>query len=175
MKRLITFIGAAVILVVIFGTIYGVVQQAQRSDANAPQMVLAEDAAAALNRGATPSSLATGHIDMGSSLAPFVIIYSKNGQVVAGSGYLNGTIAVAPPGILSAAQGRDYNIVSWQPQSGVRIAAVTVAANNYYVLGGRSLKQVELNENKALLLSFLGGVASVVVLGGIFFLTKERK
>ena len=57
----------------------------------------------------------------------------------------------------------------------MRIAAITVAANNYYVLGGRSLKQVELNENASFILSFAGGMASLIVLGGVFYLTDKRK
>jgi hypothetical protein len=175
MKRHLTYIGALAILVIIFGTIYAVVQQAQRTAANDPQIQLAEDTAAILNRGVSPSNLATAHVDMAASLAPFVLFYNNDGQVVAGSGYLNGSLATPPIGVLTAAKGHNYHIVTWQPARGVRIAAVTIAAKNYYVLSGRSLKQVELNENATLLMSLIGGVAAAIVLSGVYYLTEKPR
>ena len=79
------WLGAGAILVVIFGTIYTVAHQAQRQDANYPQIQIAEDAAAALNRGVKPAALVSGKVDLGASLAPFTIIYDKSGRIVAGS------------------------------------------------------------------------------------------
>ena len=165
--------GATAILIVIFGTLYGVVQQSQRTDANYPQLQIAQDTAAALNQGDKPSTLVGARVNVGESLAPFTIIYAKSGQVVAGSGLLNGTVPRAPYGILTAANGRTFNYVTWQPQGGVRIAAVTVAANYYYVLSGRSLREVEANESHTLHISLLGGVASLIVLAAMYLLTRR--
>jgi len=153
---------AAATLAVIFGTIYTVVQQAQRRAANDPQIQLAEDAAAGLNNGAVPSSLVNGRINMSTSLAPFLIIYDKQGRVAAGNGVLDSAVPVVPLGVLRAAAGHDYHAVTWQPAGGVRIAAVAVAAQNYFVLSGRSLKEVERNENATLQLSLFGGVLALI-------------
>jgi hypothetical protein len=168
MKKLFPWCGAAVILLIIFGTMYTVVQQAQRRAANYPQIQIAEDTAAALNQRVKPAALVPGKVSLNTSLAPFTIIYDKAGQVVGGSGYLNGRVPTVPYGVLQAANNQAYHFVTWQPQADVRIAAVTVAANNYYVLSGRSLKEVEVNETAVLQIALLGGMAALIVLLAIF-------
>jgi hypothetical protein len=172
MNRLITDFASVGILVIIFGTIYGTVQQAQRNDANYPQIQIAKDKAAQID---SDYNLRSGYnpqipqslvpVDMRTSLAPFMIVYDKNGQVVSSSGYLNGKTPKAPLGILTDAKGKEYNAVTWEPQKNVRIAAVTVAAKDYYVLSGRSLTEVEKNESETFKLAFMGGVLSLLVLG----------
>ncbi len=166
------WLGAAAILVVIFGTMYGVVQQATRQGANSPQIQIAEDVGSALSQGAKPETFTSGRVDMAASLAPFVIIYDQNGKVVSGSGYLGEQVPVAPVGVLRAANGQEYHAVTWEPEPNVRVAAVTVAAGKYYVLSGRSLREVEKNEDMTFWRVFAGGAASWLVLGGVFALTQ---
>lgn len=166
MKQRITLAAAIGVLVIIFGTIYGVGQQIQRSDANYPQIQLAEDKAAQLNTDPSAKFLRSlPHIDMRTSLAPFTIVYDKAGNVISGSGSLDGSVPKAPMGILTAAQGQPYHAVTWQPDKNVRIAAVTVDARGYYVLSGRSLTEVEKNESKTFRIALLGGILSLVVVG----------
>ena len=176
MKKLVPWASAILVLIIIFGTIYGVMQQAQRSGANMPQIQLAEDTAVAINKGAHPSSVLTASVVMDSSLAPFIIVYDKSGKVVDGSGLLDGAIPTIPQGALTAADGQAYNAVTWQPKSGVRIAAVAVKADNYYVVSGRSLTEVEKNETKALQLTLTGGVIAffVVLLSFVVELRKGK-
>ncbi|MDB5183396.1 MAG: hypothetical protein JWO07_77 [Candidatus Saccharibacteria bacterium] len=154
---------ATLVLVIIFGTIYSVVQQSQRTDANWPQIQLAEDASALLNKNQPPRMFSGTYVDIGTSLATFTNVYDLSGQPVTGSGYLKSSLATVPKGILTAADGRPYHSVTWEPATGVRIAAVTVKANGYYVLSGRSLTEVEKNESKTFLLSFVGGLLSLAV------------
>lgn len=168
MKKLLPWFAASLVVVIIFGTIYGVVQQSQRRDANYPQIQLAEDQAVALNDGAQPTKLVSGRVNMNHSLAPFTIIYNKSGQIVAGSGYLDGKIPVVPIGVLTAANNKDYSFVTWEPESNVRMAAVSVTANKYYVLSGRSLKEVEKNDNKTLEITLLGAIASLLTIAVVF-------
>ena len=109
MKKRITYLGILGVLVVIFGTIYGVVQQAQRSDANSPQIQMSEDMAAQV-RGLKDPHLAStlAPVDMRNSLAPFTIIYDTKGKVVGGSGYLDKKVPKAPAGMLQDSQGKTY-------------------------------------------------------------------
>lgn len=172
MKKLIPWLGVVVIILLVFGTIYTVAQQAGRSAANSPQIQIAEDAAAQLNRGDQPVIVASGQVDIETSLAPFTIVYDKAGKVVSGSGYIRGETPKAPMGILAAARGRDYHAVTWEPKNGVRIAAVTVAADKYYVLSGRSLKLTENQASTTLLLSALGCLASLVVVGVLYVVAR---
>ena len=174
MKKLIPWVGAAAIIFVIFGTIYGVVQQAQRNEADMPQIQIAQDVAEKLNQGRTPDSQTAWQVNMNKSLATFVIIYDKSGHIVSGSGYLDGAVPAAPYGILTNSQNKAFHRISWQPQSDVRIAAVTVSSSKYYVLSGRSLKQVENNENQTFTIAFLGGVVSSVMLGATYMLTQRQ-
>ena len=77
------------------------------------------------------------------SLAPFVIVYDRQGQVLASSGQLSGQIPTLPSGILTGTILGTERKITWQPQPGVRIASVVVAAPQGYVLSGRSLREVE--------------------------------
>ncbi len=165
MKKLIAGLTGVGILIVIFGTIYGVAQQVQRTDANMPQIQIAEDTAAALNKGESSRIVGEGSVDMASSLAPFTIVYDKKGQVFLSSGYLNNKVPKASLSMLEASKGEDYSAVTWEPQKDVRIASVTVAAKDYYVLSGRSLTEVEKNETHTFQLAFIGGIIALMLLG----------
>lgn len=161
---------SGLVIIIVFGTIYGVTQQAQRSEANYPQIQLAEDTAAALNRGEAPAVY--GDVDAGSSLAPFTIIYDKKGREVVGSGHVKGKVPTAPIEMLKAAEGQDYHATTWEPAKGPRIAAVTVAAKEYYVLSGRSLREVEKTISQTAQLSLLGGLLSLLLLGGAVIINR---
>jgi len=170
MKRLLPWLVGLALLFVVFCSMYAVTQQGQRSDANYPQIQIATDTAAALDNGDTPVALVNGNVNLKSSLAPFTLIYDKKGNPVMSSGILNNKVPKAPLGILTAAKDNDYHTVTWEPQKGVRIAAVTVAAKDYYVLSGRSLKEVEKNEAKTLQLALIGCIVSLMLFGLIFVL-----
>lgn len=180
MKKLFPWFSAATIIVIVFGTIYSVSQQGQRREANYPQIQLAEDIATELNQGVLPATVVTGKVNMASSLAPFVIVYDLSGQPIAGSGFLNNKLAAVPLGVLVNARGHNYSFVTWQPQVNLRIAAVSVAANKYFVLSGRSLVEVEKNETNSLELSLFGGLLALLALKLIYitsgqFNLKSRK
>lgn len=172
------WISAASLLVIVFGTIYAAVQQMQRNDADYPQVQLAYDAADSLERGAPPMALsdgAVGSVAMESSLDPFVVVYDANGKPVGGNGYLYGNLPRIPMGVLTAACGHDYHRVTWQPASGVRIAAVAVAADKYYVVSGRSLQLVERNIQRTFVIALFGGAVSLAVVSVALILPTMRK
>ena len=139
-------------------------QQILRMNANDPQVQLAHDAAVQLEDGKTVENVVgTDNVNLAQSLASFVIIYNKSGDPVAGSGYLDGAWPKVPLGVLKAAEGQSDNRVTWQPQSDVRLASVTVAAKNYYVLSGRSLREVENREQRIMLLALAGWAMTLTV------------
>jgi hypothetical protein len=143
MRQLLYWLCAALIVTALYATVAGAIQTVLRGGANDPQVQLAEDAATRLGQGAAAATLVGNTVDMGASLAPFVIVYNRQGQVLASSEQLNGQTPAVPTGVLTAtAVGRERN-VTWQPQSGVRIASVVVATPQGYVLSGRSLREVE--------------------------------
>jgi len=126
---------------------YLTVQHVLRSSANDPQFQMASDAAAQLEQGADPATLVGLHqIDMARSLVPFLIVYDANGAPLATSARLNGSIPKPPSGVFRYASEHQQNVLTWQPQPGVRIAAVVRAVSGPhagFVLAGRSLRLVE--------------------------------
>jgi hypothetical protein len=123
------------------------VQQSLRQGLNDPQIQMAEDAAYALNNGATTDSLIAGNkVEMSRSLAPFLIAYDSSGKPVAGSGVLNGELPSLPDGVLDYAKQNGEDRVSWQPDNDTRIASVIVPYDHGYVLAGRNMREVEKRE-----------------------------
>ncbi len=173
MKKLLPWLAVLLLLATVFGTMYAVVQQVQRSDANSPQIQLAQDTAASLDHGDAPQVLVYGTVNITTSISPFMTIYDKTGNAVISSGYLDsqGKVPKAPFGMLAASKTKAYSAVTWQPQHGVRIAAVTVSSKDYYVLSGRSLKEVEKNELRTLEIILLGGVIALILFGLVYVLS----
>ena len=163
-----------IVLTVGFGTAYVMCQQILRMNANDPQVQIAHDTAVQLKDGKSVENVVgTDKVNLAQSLASFVIVYNKSGNPIAGSGYLNGAWPKVPLGVLKAAEGQSDNRVTWQPQSDVRLASVTVAAKNYYVLSGRSLREVENREQKITLLALAGWVTALIVTVVAFILRKS--
>lgn len=158
---LMLWLPAAAASAVIAFTVYATVQQSIRSAADDPQIQLAEDAAASLNHGATPDSvIPAGTVDPTSSLAPFVEVFDRSGAVLASSASIAGKPLAPPLGVLTASLKSDSNRVTWEPLPGIRIAAVSVAYDDGYVLSGRSLREIEPREDRTLQIAGLGLLAA---------------
>jgi hypothetical protein len=164
MKRYIPFALVVVLLTIIFGTAYGIGQQILRLSANDPQIQLAHEVATQLDQG-VPAENVTGayKVNIEQSLASFVVVYDKNGNPIAGSGYLDGARPKVPLGVLKASEKQSDNRVTWQPKNNVRIASVSVSSKNNYVLAGRSLQETEAREQKLFQIAFGGWAASLLL------------
>jgi hypothetical protein len=157
------FIPLSVVVVAGFGFIYLIIQQNLRSGANDPQVQMSQDAAYAL---AYTSSVAevipVQQVDISRSMAPFLIVYDSEGNVLGSSASLNGSNPVLPDGVLAYTGTHGGNRVTWQPAPGVRIAAVIEPVETQamgmpaYVLAGRSLREVESRADQFLQLTLAG-------------------
>jgi hypothetical protein len=131
--------------------VYVTVQQSLRTGANDPQIQMAEDAAHALERGdAIDKVVPAGTVEIERSLAPFLMIYDAGGHAIAGSGALRGQAAAPPAGVFSFVRQNGEERVTWQPERGVRLAAVVIATSAKpaaFVLAARSLREVETRES----------------------------
>ena len=164
---------SAIILTGIFSTMYVLVQQQGRMQANDTPALLATQVAELLDAGLGLQSASPSlKTDLANNPMPFVIIYDTKGKAVGGSGYLDKKLAVAPKSMLQHAKADRNNTVTWQPKSGVRIASVTIKAKDYYVLGGQSLKATEDHASQLLKLTALGYGASLAVLAGYVCLSR---
>jgi hypothetical protein len=164
-RALAFFLPVAVLATLCCGLVYAADQQNLRSGANDPQIQMAQDAASALDAGAQPTSLVSvSRVDVAHSLAPFLVIFDSSGRVLATDGQLDGHDPIPPSGVLASAANNPPDMVTWQPQSGVRIAAVVVPWQGGTVLAGRSLAQVEIREDNALLIVLAAWLAMLVAL-----------
>jgi hypothetical protein len=168
----------AVVTVGLCGLAYATVQQSLRQGLNDPQIQMAEDAAAALEEGqGADALLLTTQVNVDLSLAPFLIIYDDSGNMLASSAVLHGQTPGLPDGVLDYTREKGQDRVSWQPEAGVRIAAVVVRFEGTqpgFVLAGRNMREVELREQQTglfcilAMLALLAGSLFAVVLGEFF-------
>ncbi len=148
---------------------YAVVQQDVRQSANDPQIEMAED-------GVSPQSLS--QIDISKSLAAFVIVFDDNGEPIASSGTLEGTVPIPPAGVFDYVRtsgggnlrptdvsGEDR--FTWQPEPSVRIAAVVAKTDTGFILAGRNMREIESREEHILFITFLAWLFGIV---GFFIL-----
>lgn len=175
------FVLTSLVLVLIFGVAYTIVQQVLRSGANDPQIQIAKDSAAVLARGEEPAFMASnvyGQVDIAKSLAPFLITYDGAGKPLAATGKLNGKMPAPPAGVFAYAKKHGENRLTWQPAKGVRIAAVLVyygGGREGFALSGRSLLEVEKRESAAENLAAFGLIASIfLAFIGFFVINRHR-
>ncbi len=136
---------------------YVALQQYIRAEANDPQIEVAENIRNSLVSGEAnmPGIVAAfPRVSIEQSLSLFVLFYDAKGKTLMGSGFLGGINPTPPLGVLESALKSGENRVTWQPESGVRIASVVLpvidSQNNLlgYVLAGRSLREVEKRESQ---------------------------
>jgi len=150
MKR---WLPLAVAVTGVCGLVYLAVQQELRRYADDPQIQLAEDAAYAIETGASVESQVPGdRIPIERSCAPFITVFDDRGEVLRSSGLLHGLLRGLPVGVLEYVRRHGEERVTWQPERGVRIAAVVVRYGGErpgFVLAGRSLREIEKRESAA--------------------------
>jgi hypothetical protein len=157
----------AAVITLLSGLIYLAVQQSLRWGANDPQIQMAEDAGAALATGGTPASvLPAAQVEISSSLAPFLVVFNDSGEPLASSARLHGAAPALPPGIFDYTRQKGEDRVTWQPEPGVRIAAVVVSFGGTqpgFVLAGRSLREVEIRATQAEQITGIAWLVTLVV------------
>jgi hypothetical protein len=160
-------VGLAILTFLALST-YTVFQQKLRMDANHPQVELAQAAAERLETGDLITDIVpSSPVDVKTNLDPFVIVYNNDGKPVFSTGYLNGAIPPLPKGVLDFTRAHQMDKITWQPQPGVRIAAVVVSYSGHgggFVLAGRSLRVVEEHE-----LALFNAVGIAYVVASVLF------
>lgn len=153
-----------VIITIVMALIYASVQQTYRSNANDPQVQLAHDLRDRLQKG---ESLAFDDtVDLGSSLSIFKETYDRDGSPLQSTAFINGRIPRLPKGVFEYARANGEHWVTWQPQSGVRMATGIVrvdAAPVAYLAVGRSLKEVEERISNLTKMVFIGWILCIAV------------
>jgi hypothetical protein len=161
------WIPLAVVIMGMSGLIYLIPQQILRQGANDPQIQQAEDAASALIKGADPKTVVPqAKMDIATSLVPFRMVLDQAGSPIVWSGELNGAPPSLPSGVLDYVTQHGEDRVTWQPEPGIRLAAVIVkvgGAQPGFVVAARSLREVEVREDQVLQLAGLGMLVTLVI------------
>jgi hypothetical protein len=158
----------AVLITVIFGSIYAVAQQIERQGANdAPLRLASQLASASSSTGPSTDSAASDRVDLAKSLALFSIVYDSSGAAISGTGYLDGALATLPHGVIDAARATGEDRVTWQPQPGLRFAAVAIASGANVIVAGQSLAPSESRTDAlgALVLAAWAGTLALLAVG----------
>ena len=141
------WIPLSVAVTLLCGVVYITAQQSLRLGANEPQVQMAEDAASALAAQTQASVVVPPtQVDIAQSEAPYLIVFDRDGQVLAATALLHAAVPTLPAGVLDYAHQHGEDRITWQPERGVRSAAVVVpvsGGDGGYVLAGRSLREAE--------------------------------
>lgn len=176
--------GLWIVLVIVstllIGLVYATGQQILRQGANDPQIQITEDIASQLVKGVPINNvIAPISVDIDKSLAPFVIVYDKDGNVTSSQAALDGKTPELPRGVLDYAKRYTQHRLTWQPKPGVRVAIVVqyyIGPNETrgFVLTGRSLQEVEKRENALMFLGVYGWIAAFLSIGAVFTVFGNR-
>ena len=155
------------------GIAYLTAHQMYRQTANDPQVQMAHEIARQLDAGYPVASVVpAGPVDIGDSLAPYVMVLDDAGRVVASSGRLHDQLRGVPAGVLDNVRAQGEERVTWQPERGVRAATVVVrrAGTSGFVVAGRSLTESEARTfqlGQLVVLAWAAALAGVFVLVGV--------
>lgn len=163
---------AAAITLLSFLT-FAVTQQVLRQSANNPQIQIAEDFAAELERGQSVQSLLPAQtVDIARGLSPFVLFFDDDTHAVAASGLLDGRMPILPLGVFDYTRQHGEDRITWAPAPGVRCAVVMTRYGGTqpgFVVAGRSLREVENLIGRIKRLVLAGWLGSLAVSGIILY------
>ena len=163
--------------------LYAIPQHVLRSGLNDPQIQMAGDLAIILDRYGVNDGLRQGallasglgtNIDMERSLSPFLMVFNDAGQLLGTNARLDGQAPIPPKGVFDYVRRHGEERVTWQPQRGVRIAAVVVRVKGPqpgFVLAGRNMREVEARISDVRMMAGLTwlGMLALIVIGTVAF------
>lgn len=147
----------------IFCTLVAImVQQDVRISANYPQIQIAEDVSL---------TALSSEVDLSKSIAPFITVFGMGRNVIESTAVLHGSVPVPPKGVFDYARAHGEDRFTWQPEAGVRVAAVVVyhplgytgTTTPSFVMSGRSLREVEILESGLATYAFWAWLCMLIV------------
>jgi hypothetical protein len=164
-------------------------QQLLRRGADQPQIQMAQNYASAIAAASNPAAspfpggpgsypFPTGHIDLATSLEPFVILYNSDGAPIHSTGYLDDAVPIPPHGVFAYLRTQPIDKFTWQPRPGLRIAAVAQRIDGPtpgFILVGRSLTLVQQQEDRLRVGTFITWFCLMALLiAGAVFLNRAQ-
>lgn len=139
---------------------YAIVQHDGRSSVeDGPRALLS---AVAADGG--PAGVGQSRVDLARNTGLFWTRYDRADRPVAGNGYLAGSLADVPPGVIDTARERTSDAVTWQPTDQLRFAIVAESEPGGDVLvAGQSLGRTEQRAEQSLVIAILALFGGAVV------------
>ena len=154
---------AAMLVTLVFGTVYVAAQQIERQGANDTPQRLGSQIASELTGGESVTLRSLPKVDLATSLASFAVVVDSHDHDVTGNATLDGTLAAPPNGVIDEARrSHDPVMVTWSPTPTLRFATVSQATSDGRVIvTGQSLLPSETRTDR---LGLLIAVAWIVTL-----------
>jgi len=167
-----------VVTTLFYATLYAVNQQNLRSNANDPQIQIAEDGARQLPN-IPPSQIQLSQsVDFKNSLAPFIMVFDKNGKLLQTSLIKDSLSPTVPSSVFAKVKANSEERFTWEPVTGLRFAAVmdyySSANTSGYVMAARSLKEVERRENNLLIMVFIAWAITLLLSFLLLYVSKTK-
>jgi len=178
-KKITDFIPLLVVISLLSLIVFASGQQILRQSANDPQIAMSEELARALSEGrAVSMMIPSGVINLENSVSPFVEIFDATGKPISSTARIGEEVPQLPAGMFTYTLTHTEDRMSWQPENGVRIAAVL----NYFsgkqegfVLVGRSLRDTEIRESNLFNQVFLGWLGTVIIAFALSVILSDKK
>jgi len=159
MQRILGWVAAALIVTIVFGSVYLTLQHIGRQGVNDAPAAAA--AAQVQNIGSEPISGPRLELTKDSGL--FVIVYGEDNKPVSTTVTLHGEVPDLPVGVLDTTRTAGTDAVTWQPEPGLRMAVVARQVSGKVVVAGQSLTPFENTDKEAQLVLTAAWLTSVVV------------
>lgn len=176
-RTVVIFVTLVLILTVIFGSIFTIGQQVLRGDSDYPQVEVIQQVEGIIKQGVPLDVIVNSEeaIDLESSMSLFVMIFDKDKNLVGSSAKIGGQSPTPSAENFDLAKSKGENRFTWQPEKGVRVAAVLKpVGDNAYVLAGKSLKETD-KRVKTLAVYTLIGWASAIILSVLLTLAIKPR
>jgi len=114
------------VMTIVIGFSYAADLRILQYGAEAEQVQMVVDAAAALGRGASAGAVASANrqIDIETSLSPFIMIFDDQNRIMQSTGILNGVPVAPPRGVFNYVKNHGEDRITWSPKKGLRFAMV---------------------------------------------------
>lgn len=170
MQRFMGWVAAAVIVTIVFGSVYLTLQHMGRQAVNDAPAAAA--AAQVQNIGSDP---ATGpRLELTKDSGTVVIVYGDDNRAVSTTVTLHGDVPNLPAGVLDTTRAAGADTVTWQPEPGLRMAVAIRQAAGKVVVAGQSLTPFENRDKWTQLVLTAGWLTSMIVLAAAYTGTALR-
>ncbi len=164
-RTVVIFVTLVLLVTVIFGAIFSTGQQVLRGDSDYPQVEVVQQVEGIIKQGVPLDVIVNSEeaIDLEDSMSLFVMIFDKDKNLVGSSAKIGEQSPTPPAGSFDEAKSNGENRFTWQPQDGVRVAAVLKPVGDQaFVLAGKSLVETDKRIKTLTICTLIGWAVSIL-------------